>query len=207
MKIISTKPFLLRTDMELLLELLNHFEQQGIVTAHSLANYLKSLQIDSFTDLLNYTTGANCDEKLAIMVEELFDRLRLAEPRREMVLTSSKEVGTYLADKLAGHKQEEFWALYLDNGNHIIGEKLISQGTLNRSIAHPRDVFRWAVLMPCAGIIVAHNHPSGRLIPSQSDFKMTRDLQSAAEMMKIDLLDHFIVGKGCYLSMKEHDFF
>lgn len=207
MKIMPTRPFLLRTDMELLTELISHFEQEGIVSAAGFANYLKSLQIDSFADLLNYTTGPNGDAELSIMVEELFDRLRLAEPSREMILTSSREVGTYLASKLTGHKQEEFWALYLDNGNHIVAEKLISQGTLNRAIAHPRDVFRWAVLMPCSGIIVAHNHPSGRLIPSQSDFKMTKDLQSAAEMMKIDLLDHFIVGKGCYLSMKEHDFF
>ena len=59
------------------------------------------------------------------MLEEIVDRIRLADSDRNSIFTSSMEVGIYLANKLAGHKQEEFWALYLDNGNHIIAEKTI----------------------------------------------------------------------------------
>ena len=106
-------------------------------------------------------------------------------------------------DKLVGHKQEELWALYIDNASHIIAEKKLFQGTLNRSVAHPREIFRWAVIYGCSGIFIAHNHPSGKLMPSSSDFELTEDLCQVAKMMKIDFLDHFIVGQGHYLSMRE----
>ena len=122
---------------------------------------------------------------------------------RKQSLTSSVEVGNYLADKLVGHKQEELWALYIDNASHIIAEKKLFQGTLNRSVAHPREIFRWAVIYGCSGIFIAHNHPSGKLMPSSSDFELTEDLCQVAKMMKIDFLDHFIVGQGHYLSMRE----
>ena len=123
------------------------------------------------------------------------------------ILTSSNEVGRYLANKMFGLKQEEFWAFYFDNGNRIIAEKRISVGTLDRSMAHPRDIFRWAVVFNSSAIIVAHNHPSGRLTPSSGDIRMTENLKQAAKLMKIDLLDHFVIGKGQYLSMRETEMF
>ncbi|KRK08704.1 DNA repair protein RadC [Lactobacillus pasteurii DSM 23907 = CRBIP 24.76] len=156
---------------------------------------------------MNYATGPDCDLELAAGIEELLDRLRSAEPKRKPVFGSSNEVGIYLANKLTGRKQEEFWAFYLDNASKIVAEKMISKGTLDRSFAHPRDVFRWAVMFNCSGIIVCHNHPSGRLEPSSSDLKLTSDLIEASKFMKVDLIDHFIVGKGKYFSMRENDIF
>ncbi len=207
MKRLESSHYLLNTDIELLGQLFEQLQAAGLSELEEITAKMQELQINTFDDLLVYTSGPNCNAKLAIAVEELFDRLRLAEPKRKDVLTSSQEVGNYLANKLIGRKQEEFWALYIDNNNHIVAEKMISKGTLNKAIAHPRDVFRWAVLFGSSGIIVTHNHPSGRLLPSPSDFKMTKDLQKAAKMMKIDLLDHFIVGKGHYFSMRENELF
>lgn len=197
----------INTDKELFLQLLAQLEYLGINQIDELKKKIADLDFESFSDFFNFTSGPDCNAELAITAEELIDRLRLAEPTRKTVFTSSREVGNYLANKLTGRKQEEFWALYIDNSNHIVAEKKISQGTLDRSLVHPRDVFRWAVLFNCASIIVAHNHPSGKLIPSQSDFKMTKDLKQAAKLMKINFLDHFILGKGHYLSMKENELF
>lgn len=207
MKISKDNYYLLNTDQEILAHLIQELEAAGITHLQDLEDKMKELKIFSFEDLLKYTSGPLCQTKIAIAIEEIFDRIRLASPKRKTILTSSQEVGNYLANKLAGHKQEEFWALYIDNSNHIVSEKLISKGTLNRALVHPRDVFRWAVLFNVNGIIVAHNHPSERLVPSTNDFNLTKDLQKAAKMMKIDLLDHFIVGKGYYFSMRENEMF
>lgn len=207
MKFYKSNHYEVRTDIELLIQLFDQLEDNNIHQFLELKNKLKKLKINSFSELLTYASGSDCTDELAITIEELVDRIRLSESKRDSILTSSREVGSYLSDKLIGRKQEEFWALYLDNGNKIIAEKMISQGTLDRSIAHPRDIFRWAVIYNCSAIIVAHNHPSGKLLPSHSDFELTKRLQSASNMMKIDFLDHFIVGKGHYLSMKENELF
>lgn len=207
MKIAKLNHYLVNTDQEVLEQLFRLLEENGVQSFSALSEKLKQLDITSFSELLAYTSGPDCDEEIAIAVEEVVDRVRFAEADRDAIFTSSKEVGTYLADKLIGRKQEEFWALYLDNGNHIIAEKKLFQGTLDRSVAHPREIFRWAVIYGCSGIFVVHNHPSGKLLPSNSDFKLTQELKKAAELMKIDFLDHFIVGKGHYLSMKENELF
>lgn len=207
MKIIKLKDCLIDTDRELLFRLFAYLQERGLDNLSELRARIEQLDLHSFAEGLTYASGPDCDETLSLLIEEILDRLRLTAPQRPAIMTSSSEVGHYLASKLAGRKQEEFWALYLDNGNHIVAEKMISRGTLNRAIAHPRDVFRWAVVFGCAAIIVAHNHPSGRLTPSASDLKMTRDLRAAAEMMKIEVLDHFIVGHGHYFSMRESNIF
>ena len=199
--------YMLDTDRELFIDLLEKLQEEGIENLTDLANKIKELRLYSFTDLCNYISGPNCNNSIAQTIEELIDRLRLTEPKRDPFFTSSHEVGNYLVNKLTGRKQEEFWAFYIDNSNHIVAEKKISQGTLDRAIVHPRDVFRWACIFNCASIIIAHNHPSGKLLPSQNDFKVTKDLAKVANLMKINLLDHFILGKGHYLSMKENELF
>lgn len=207
MQVLKANHYGVRTDFELMSSLFDELQQIEIADFKSLEEKIKRLNFSSFSDLFNYISGPNCDPHLATTIEEIADRLRMSEPKRNGIFTSSREVGNYLTAKLTGHKQEEFWAFYLDNSNHIIAEKMISKGTLDRSLVHPRDVFRWAVLFNCASMIVVHNHPSGNLKPSQSDFEMTKNLIANSKLMKINFLDHFIVGKGHYLSMKENEFF
>ncbi|BDR60386.1 JAB domain-containing protein [Lactobacillus xylocopicola] len=203
MKISKADRYLVKTDVELLGALFNQLNERNITSFDQLTQQLRQLKINNFNDLLKYLSGETCNEDLALLCENLLDRLRGALPDRESVLTSSSEVGTYLINKLAGHKQEELWAIYIDNSSHIIAEKQLFQGTLDKSVAHPREVFRWAVLYACAGLLVVHNHPSGNLLPSKSDIAFTESLQTAAKLLHIDFLDHFIVGKGHYLSMRE----
>jgi DNA repair protein RadC len=85
----------------------------------------------------------------------------------------------------------------------LIERRIISVGTLNASVVHPREVFEPAVALRAAGLIVCHNHPSGELAPSESDCAITRRLAEAGKIMGIDLLDHIIVISGDFLSLKE----
>lgn len=207
MKYIKSNHYLVNTDVELLNALFNQLKEKGITEFDDLTERLNQLKINSFNDLLKYFSGYQCEDSLALVSENIMERLRLAVYDREAVLTSSNEVGMYLTDKLAGRKHEELWAIYIDNSNHIIAEKCLFQGTIDKSIAHPREIFHWAVLYSCAGFFVVHNHPSGNLLPSKSDVELTKVLYSSANIMRIDFLDHFIVGKGRYLSMREHQLF
>jgi DNA repair protein RadC len=100
-------------------------------------------------------------------------------------------------------KQEYFIAITLDGASHIIEKRIISIGTLNQSLVHPREVFADAVSDRAAGIIIAHNHPSGQLEASHEDKMVTRRLKEAGKLMGIELLDHLIVTKSGYLSFRE----
>ena len=95
-------------------------------------------------------------------------------------------------------KQEHFVVMTLDGANRLIAKRTITVGTLNASLVHPREVFADAITDRAASIIVAHNHPSGNLEPSQSDIELTNRLHSAAELIGIDLLDHIIITKTGY---------
>lgn len=90
--------------------------------------------------------------------------------------------------------QESFWVIFLDRKNHAIGRVRISLGTATAALAHPREVFRPAILANACAIIVSHNHPSGDPAPSAPDLHVTRQLREAARALDIDLVDHVIVG-------------
>lgn len=100
----------------------------------------------------------------------------------------------YLAGELRYEQQENFVALMLDTRRKLIKRCNISKGTANRTIVHPRDVYREAILCGASSIIVAHNHPSGDSSPSKQDRELTRTLADAGETLHLPLLDHIIIG-------------
>ena len=101
------------------------------------------------------------------------------------------------------HEAQEVLAeILLDNRNKITGIMEISRGSLNSSIVHPREVFRGAILHNAAGIILVHNHPSGEVVPSREDLKVTKMIKDAGNILDIQLLDHIIIGsEGNYTSL------
>jgi DNA repair protein RadC len=99
--------------------------------------------------------------------------------------------------------KEMFITLHLDGKNRIICCDLVSIGSLNQSIVHPREVFKTACLSNAAAIILIHQHPTGDPSPSTEDIAITRRLKEAGEIMGIKILDHIIVGDGEYLSFVE----
>ena len=91
-----------------------------------------------------------------------------------------------------GQKKEFFIAFYLDTKNKIIAREIISIGTLNSSLIHPRELFKGAIVRSANTIILAHNHPSGSLEPSEEDIRTTKRLIDCGELLGIKILDHII---------------
>ena len=98
---------------------------------------------------------------------------------------------------------EKFIALALNTKNHVTAVLPVSSGSLNASIVHPRELFQRAILANCASLILAHNHPSGDPVPSPEDIALTRKLIDAGLLLDIPVLDHIVLGYGCYVSFKE----
>lgn len=117
--------------------------------------------------------------------------------------TSPRQVFDYFHHEFRDSRKEYFLVLLLDGKNRIIRRVQISEGSLNQSIVHPREVFSPAVKESAAAIILAHNHPSGDPAPSHEDIAVTRRLREAGEMMGIAVLDHIVIGDGDYVSFVE----
>ena len=117
-------------------------------------------------------------------------------------ISNAKEVYEELK-QFRNKQQEYFLTLYLDGANHLCETKIITIGTLNQSLVHPREVFAFALEKRCASIIVAHNHPSGILSPSSEDIAVTKRLQESAKILGIELLDHVIFTKDSFMSLRD----
>ena len=97
-------------------------------------------------------------------------------------------------------RQEYFYCLYLDNRNNLIERKLLFMGTINRSIVHPREIFKEAYLTSASKIICMHNHPSGDITPSKEDINLTKSLVAIGKLQGISVCDHLIVSDDDYYS-------
>ena len=102
---------------------------------------------------------------------------------------------------------ECFVALLLNTRRRITGHVLVSTGTLDTVLVHPREVFRCAIVANAAAIILLHNHPSGEPEPSEADIKVTRDLIRAGQLLKIEVLDHVVVGAARHCSLRTLGYF
>jgi DNA repair protein RadC len=127
---------------------------------------------------------------------------QVRNPGRPMI-SSPADVDRLLRGRIANLDRENFVVVLLNTKNEVIETSTVSVGTLSASLVHPREVFKPAVRASAASVIVAHNHPSGKVEPSKEDREVTKRLGEAAGIIGIEVLDHIIVGDG-YFSMKEH---
>lgn len=131
---------------------------------------------------------------LLLAAFELTKRALEVEDNNLPMVDSAKNAMAHLQE-LRTAKREHFVALYLNARNQLVHKEIISIGTLNTSLAHPREVFKPAVDCLAASIIVAHNHPSGSLDPSSDDIEITKQLIHAGKILDVLVLDHIIVTK------------
>ncbi|OJG98664.1 DNA repair protein RadC [Enterococcus termitis] len=122
-------------------------------------------------------------------------------------VSSSYQIAQNLMYELQDLQQEHLICLYLNTKNEVIKQETVFKGSLNQSVAHPREIFRCAVKYSAARLILAHNHPSGNPTPSESDVHFTQRMQECGKMMGIEVLDHIIIGEQTYVSMREENFF
>ncbi len=164
---------------------------------------LKQLSTINIAQLMNIH---GIKESKAAQIAACFEIARRLESFNEEAkpkISSPEDVYRRIYPRMREQKKENFIELCLDTKNQIIREETISIGSLNANIVHPREVFKTALSVSAAHIIVAHNHPSGDPTPSREDIEITKKLMEAGKIIGIDVLDHVIIGDGRHFSMKE----
>jgi len=134
---------------------------------------------------------------------ELGKRLAASVDGPKAVVRNAGDAAALLMEELRHRAQECLAAVFLDTKNQVICIRVLTMGTLTGSPAHPREVFREALLHRSAKLIVCHNHPSGDPTPSKDDVALTARLVEAGDLIGVPLLDHIIIGDGRYVSLKE----
>lgn len=160
--------------------------------------------IETLTDLRNVLTKFSPNMEFQFKANfELSKRILQFEVKKEKI-TSSYGLAQHLIQETRDLEQEHFILITLNTKNQIIRRRTLFIGTLNQSIAHPRDIFREAIRDNAAQIIIAHNHPSGDPTPSEADSVFTSRLTEICELIGIKMLDHLILGESTYYSYAEN---
>jgi len=124
---------------------------------------------------------------------------------RKINFDSLQVVGTFLKEKIGRAKKEHFYILSLDSRNNLVKMNNVSTGTLDTILVHSREVFKEAIQVSAAKVIIAHNHPSGDTEPSEGDLVITNRLVEAGKILEIEVIDHIIVTSNSFLSFKERE--
>ena len=162
---------------------------------------LKDLKINSLSKIKGIGVVKSCQLLASI---ELGRRVYYVKNKNNVQINSTEIVYETFKSEFDNSNQEKFCALYLDTKKNIISFKTIFKGTLDNTVVHPREVFREAILLSSAGVIVMHNHPSGDSTPSINDIDTTNSLIYTGDMIGIKLVDHIIFGNGNYYSFFEN---
>lgn len=134
---------------------------------------------------------------------ELGRRRDTTETVERSVLTSSSSAFTVLSPVLRDLPNEEFWILILNRANKLISKEPVSKGGINATLVDARMIFKPAILQNASSIILAHNHPSGNLKPSEEDIKLTKKLKDAGKLFDINIIDHLIIAENNYFSFAD----
>lgn len=139
-------------------------------------------------------------------VAELARRIAKQSAGKKFVVDSPESVAKYYMEDLRHRETECLMVLCLNGKGALIGEKILSIGTVNSSIASPREIFLEAFKQKAVSIVLLHNHPSGDASPSRQDIELTGRVKQAGEFLGISLVDHIIIGDNTYVSLKEQNF-
>ena len=140
-------------------------------------------------------------------IAELSRRMAKAGARKKHPFGSALEIAEYYMEDFRHSDQEHVFVMSFDTKGHLLGDKIITKGTVNQSLITPREVYLEAMHNHAAYIILLHNHPSGDATPSQEDVAITTRMAQAGSILGIPLMDHIILGNQCYYSFCEHHAF
>lgn len=160
---------------------------------------LDQMTLESLMAINGIGEGKACQILASV---ELGRRVYDAKQHQMTQIINPSDVAAQVMSELRYKKQEHFLIMLLDTKNQLLGIETISIGTLNASLVHPREVFNKAVRRSAHGIILIHNHPSGRPEPSQEDLLLTKRLVESGKIIGIAVLDHVIIGDGEFYSLK-----
>ncbi|BDD89101.1 RadC family protein [Desulfofustis limnaeus] len=155
--------------------------------------------LDAEADDLLQISGVGPKNCFALrFIKAVADRYLQQRMRGRSYLRSSQAVHDYLLHSMRGLPREVFTVIYLDSSLAILDSEVVAEGTVNVNTVYPREIVRRALSRNAAALIVAHNHPSGAVSPSQQDHHLTRTLYLVCNLMQIRLLDHLIIGDRCF---------
>lgn len=163
---------------------------------------LKNISINSLKKINGVGEVKAITLKAAI---ELGRRTYQNKDKKSIKLDSSYKIYNYMRDKLYDKKQEYFYSIYLDNKKKLIDCKLLFIGTINKSIVHPREIFKYAYLLSASSIVCIHNHPSKDVLPSNEDLLLTKNLVEIGKINGINVIDHIIIGNNNYYSLYDNN--
>lgn len=184
--------------------------------ARQLLNQLGSLEKLASASLeeIQAVKGIGPDKAVALKSAFTLARRMAAELNREAPLLDTPEkVADLLREDNRAYTVEQFQVALLNTRRRLIRVERISQGTLDTILVHPREVFKLAIVANSSAIVLVHNHPSGDPTPSEADIKVTRDLIRAGQLLKIEVLDHIILGRKTaerpvdFISLRELGYF
>src|SRR2546425_1575656 len=165
-------------------------------------------------DQLRQVKGVGRDKAIALKSAFTLAQRMVRELQQEApVLDTPERIADLLREENRAYEVEHFQVVLLNTRRKLIRIEKISQGTLDTILVHPREVFKLAIAANAAAVVLAHNHPSGDPSPSEADIKVTRDLIRAGQLLKIDVLDHVIIGRNTaerqkdYVSLRELGYF
>ena len=173
----------------------------------SAENNLNTLGKISVAQLMKFK-GIGEAKAISIAAALELGRRRKAEDAIDLKkITSSKAVFNIMQPIIGELPHEEFWVLYLNNSNKVIYKAQLSKGGITGTVVDIRLVFKIAFEQNATGLILSHNHPSGKLIASEADLKITKRIKEAGQTLEIQVLDHIIITENSYLSFQDEGFF
>jgi len=171
----------------------------------SAKNNLNELGKASVKSLMDFKGIGEAKAVSIVAAMELGRRYRSEATIKKQKITSSQAVFDLLQPILGDLYHEEFWIVYLNNSNGILKREQLSKGGITGTVVDVRLAFKLAIQLGAVAIILAHNHPSGTLKPSQADINLTQKLKLAGESLDIKVLDHLIITENAYFSFADEN--
>jgi DNA repair protein RadC len=164
---------------------------------------LGHLATRGYRDLLRFRGLGEAKSVLLIAAFEVGRRSGSSKAPGRMQVRSPEDIVRYFQPLMRDMQKEVFKVILLDSANHLLRDVTVSEGILNSSLVHPREVFRPAILEPAASVILLHNHPSGNPEPSSEDIQITRQICESGRFLGIPVHDHIIITAGGFTSFAE----
>jgi DNA repair protein RadC len=166
-------------------------------------NNLNSLAKYSIDDLIKFKGIGEAKAISIVAALELGRRLESSSEEEREKIQGSKDAYRILKGNLADLPHEEFWALYLNRANKVIEKRFISRGGVSGTVADFKIILKRGLELLASSIVLAHNHPSGNLTPSDEDRKLTKKFNEAVKLLDMSLLDHIIITDSGYFSFRD----
>jgi DNA repair protein RadC len=166
-------------------------------------NNLQELGRLTVADLMQYKGIGEAKAVTIVAAMELGRRRRDTPALQRQRIVTSRDAAAILQPLLADLAHEEFWLLFLNRNNVLLGQHALSSGGMTGTVVDPKMIFRAALESKATSVILCHNHPSGNLKPSDEDIRLTRKLSEAGRLMEIQVIDHLIVSQHGFYSFAD----